>query len=115
MDRPLKSTIDGTLEPLSDEEFAAWSADPGPPPPPARRVLLPLGFRNLFLPAEEVAITAAAQAAPQLRVWLDRLNAASEVDLDDPRTVAGLDALVAAGLITEARRDQIAAGQPPGE
>lgn len=33
--------------------------------------------------------------------------AAQEVDITDPRTIGGLDALVAAGLLTAARRDEL--------
>jgi len=41
--------------------------------------------------------------------WLDLLRASMSVVSDDPRTVAGMQALVSAGLLTNARRDEILA------
>jgi len=102
------------------QAFDAWVAEGGQVEPPATgpaspRLLPPLEFRDRFTPAEEVAITEAAMAAAPLRVWLDRLNAATYVDLDEPRTVEGLTVLESAGLLAPGRREAILASTSPGE
>ena len=95
--------------------MAAWLAagharTPYVPPPPDT-TLEPLAFMDRFTDAELEAIEAAAEpqspTARQLRIWKARMAAARFVDLTNPRTVAGMDALVASGVITAARRDAI--------
>jgi hypothetical protein len=79
------------------------------PMPEGARTLPALAFRDRFTAAEELAITTAAMSQPAIRVFLDRSTAAAEINLDDPRIVAGIDALVAAGLLAPARRAAILA------
>lgn len=78
-----------------------------PVAPEAARILTPLQFRDRFTHAEEVAITAAAAASVDIRVWLDRLAVAQEISLDDARTIAGVGALEAAGLLAAGRAAEI--------
>lgn len=73
------------------------------------RILTVLQFRGRLTEAEELAITSAGQANAAIRVWLDRLAGALEVNLDDPRTVAGLQSLEAAGLLAPGRASEILA------
>ena len=75
-------------------------------PVPAPR-WTPLQFIERFTEAEQIAIVTAAQSSPALRLWYDKAMASQEVVSDDPRTVAGMDALVAAGLISEARKAEV--------
>jgi hypothetical protein len=77
----------------------------GSPRPP--RHMAPLAFRRLFTDAERLAIHTAAQANAAVAVWVMDGAAAQVINLDDPATIAALDALVAAGLLTAARRDAI--------
>ena len=44
-----------------------------------------------------------------LRAWLLRYQVVTEIDVADPRTIAGVDALIAAGLIPSNKRDEILA------
>lgn len=95
---------------------AGWHPDP---PAPIRRIT-PLAFRRRFPPGARGAITlAAAQALaagdPTLQVWLDDLAACRVVDLDDPETRAGLDALVGAGLLTAEQAEAAVADGTPAE
>ena len=69
--------------------------------------MTPLQFMERFTEAEQLAITTAAQSTPSVRMWYDRLIAASEVVQNDPRLQAGMSAMVAAGLLTQARADAI--------
>ena len=68
-----------------------------------------LAFRSRFTDAEKVAIYTAARQAVEVQIWLDDLMAASEVLTDDPRTMGGVQALEAAGMIGAGRAAEILA------
>jgi hypothetical protein len=82
-----------------------------PPDPPVfqrnTRVVTALEFLNRLTPDERTTIRRAARASEGLEDWLDMLRAAQEVNLDDPRTISGLNAMVNAGLLSPKRRDEI--------
>ena len=77
--------------------------------PPAKRSvrLSPLEFKRLFTQNERMAIISSAQNETLIAAWLDLLNVASEVDLQDEDTVAGLHYLEAVGLIAHGRAAEI--------
>ena len=75
--------------------------------------LTSLGFMALFTASEQTAIAAAAIASPALLLWFFQAMGAQSISLSDPRTVAGIAALVGAGLLTAAREAQVLAGAPP--
>ncbi|MBU8545801.1 MULTISPECIES: hypothetical protein [Roseomonadaceae] len=106
---------------LPGPDGAPIAQDPPPPPapPPIRRIGA-LAFRRRLTPARRAAITLAASLAMEggdasIQVWLDDLAASSIVELDDAETVAGIGALLAADLITEAERDALLADGLPTE
>lgn len=77
-----------------------------------------LAFRNRFTQAEKVAIELAAldnpsapmaqrQQSAALRSYLKDLDLAAWVDLTNPDTIAGVQALEATGLLDEGRADDI--------
>ena len=99
---------------------------PVEPPDPTRRVTK-LQFRNLFTAGEKVAIEFASLdnpngtqeerlAAAGLRVFLADVESATpepdgtSIDLDDPRTIAGVNALESYGLIATGRAAEILSG-----
>ena len=100
--------------------------EPEPATPARRLQLSPAEFRNSFSAFEEVAITDFAGGAVEgedaqtatyrkvVGVFFDRLKDPhlTTVDLADPRNLAGLDLLVGVGVLTQARRDEIATGLP---
>lgn len=47
--------------------------------------------------------------AAKLRAWLLRFHVVKDVDLSDPRTIAGVDAMIASGLLSPLRRDLVLA------
>lgn len=79
-------------------------AVPAPAPPPSWPSL---DFMERFTESEQLAIVTATLANPAVKLWYDKAMAAGTVKADDPRTVAGMAALVGAGLITAERHDQI--------
>lgn len=90
------------LGPLCLAEDGTFVDAPEVPPTPVARTLPPLEFMGRFTPAESEALAQAAQSNASILLWMLRLSAAREVDLDDAQTIAGLDALVSAGLLTAA-------------
>jgi hypothetical protein len=98
---------DGTAWAL--QEVPEPVIEPEQPPTPERRTCTPLEFIERFTDAEQLAIVTAAMTEPRLRLWYDKLMAASFVDLDDARLLAGVEALVVAGLITSQRRAEVLA------
>ena len=67
-------------------------------------------FMALFTIAEQTAIVGAAMSNVALSLWYGKMLGADYVDLTDPQTKDGLDALVAAGLLTAAREALVLAG-----
>lgn len=66
-----------------------------------------LEFLDRFTETEQLAVVSATLANAQVKLWYDKLLAASFVDLADPRVEAGLASLVLAGLLTSERKDEI--------
>lgn len=83
----------------------AWEWPNGQPIGPT--VIAPLAFRDRFDQAERVAIRQAEKQDDNLADWMDLVRTAQAIDLEDQRTIAGMQALVDAGLITASRRDEI--------
>lgn len=79
--------------------------------PVAPRVISKLDFARLFTQAEDVAIDASPDV--DVRFLARRLRLADSVNLDHADVAAGLDVLIAKGLIASARKARILAGQPP--
>ena len=78
---------------------------PAPVPQPIT-ILSPRAFLARFTDAETLAIFTAAQSNVSIMIWKDKALA-GDIDLTDPLTAAGLEALVSAGLLTEARKAAI--------
>lgn len=66
-----------------------------------------LEFLDRFTDEELIAIRTAAKTDPAIDAWLYRFEQAQEIDVQDPRTVGGIQALEAAGLIAEGRSTEI--------
>ncbi len=69
--------------------------------------LTKLAFMNRFTMEELAAIYTAAKTEVMVEVFLDKLKLAEHVDITDPQTTAGLQALAASGLLTEARMQEL--------
>ena len=102
----------------SDTEQPGVVFDYSPPiPQPQAAVAPPLPTPREFMDrlsmSRQGEITAAAMQQPALLLWLLRMTGAREVDPAHPETIAGVQALRDAGVLTE----QEAAGllAPAGE
>ena len=73
------------------------------------RILTKLEYMNRLTDAELAGIYTAAKTTVQVEIWLDKFKLASEINLDDPYTVGGLQAMEAAGLIGTGRSMEILA------
>lgn len=81
---------------------------PEPEPVPLHpKKLTSLEFLDLFTEPEQLTIATAAMQSPQVKLWYDRTLAAMFITLADPRTEAGLTALVDAGMLTADRKAEI--------
>jgi hypothetical protein len=78
-------------------------------PTPSVRTLTKLEYMNRFTDAELAGIYTAAKSVIQIEVWLDKFKLAEEINLDDPATIAGVQALEAAGLLPAGRAAEILA------
>jgi hypothetical protein len=93
-------------------EWSATALDWVVPPPPA---LSRLSFRWRYTLAEQVAIEVATETHSDpavratLRVLAASLNEATDIQVDDPRTVAGVEYHAALGLIAAERVAEILA------
>jgi hypothetical protein len=92
----------GQFGPIAD--FVPTPEAPALPPP---TTVTPLQFVERFTDAEQLSIVGATLQNAQVKLWYDKLLAASFVDLADPRLSAGLDSLVAFGLITPERKVEV--------
>jgi len=70
-----------------------------------------LEFLDRFSDQEQLAVVAATMTSAPVKLWYDRLLAASFIDLADPCTEAGIDALIAAGLIDADRKQALLAAE----
>lgn len=82
---------------------AAYAAFAAANPPPRQALMAPLDFVDLFTTAEQAAIVAALPGSAPLFVWYTKMLAASQVDVTAADTIAGVEALATAGLITAPR------------
>ena len=95
------------LVPMTPEQMEAHLNPPSSPAP--LKQFTSLEFLDLFTDEEQLAVATAAMQSAQVKLWYDRTLAASFITLADPRTEAGLNALVTAGLLTAERKAEIVA------
>lgn len=69
-----------------------------------------LAYMERFSDTELAAIYGAAKVSLAVEVWLEKFKLAEFIDLTDPRTLTGLQALEASGLIGHGRAMEIVNG-----
>lgn len=70
-----------------------------------------LDFMDRFTDAELAGVFTAAKSSVSVEVFIEKVKAASHIDLTDPRTISGVQALEVAELISPGRADEILAVQ----
>ena len=96
-----------TVGPLTgDPLFTIDAHAPGwwtPPAPPPVTTIAPLAMMARLTAAEQSALATAAQSNAQVMLWMVKMAQATVIDTTDPLTVAGVQAMEAAGLLATGR------------
>ena len=74
---------------------------------PPKTIFTSLEFLDKFTESEQLAVVEATMTTAAVKLWYDRLLAASFVDLEDSRIPDGLNALVSAGILDASRVAEI--------
>lgn len=80
---------------------------PPPPPPPLPNIITKPAFRFRFTDQEYVGILTAAKTNIEVASWVETFNMTTTIDLDNQRTIAGVQNLVTANLLTQERATEI--------
>jgi hypothetical protein len=80
-----------------------------PEPVVASRIITKLEYMNRFHDDELANLYTAAKGVVQIEVWLEKFKVSEFIDLSDPRTVGGVQALEAAGIVGAGRANEILA------
>lgn len=79
----------------------------GPDPVVASWLITKLAMISRFTSAEYVGILSATKTDVTVQAWYDAFYAASQVNLQDPRTVDGVNFLVSKNLLSQTRANEI--------
>ncbi len=98
---------------IADEDFVEKRypgsyrlVGPEPPPPPTW-VITKVAMISRFTPEEYVGIVSATKTDVEVQAWYDLFQAATKVDLQDQRTISGINSLSTKNLITQERAKEI--------
>lgn len=81
---------------------------PAPPaPPPPSPIITKIAMLTRLTDAEYVGILMAAKTDVEVEAWKTKFDAAGTINLEDSRTLAGINLLVTKNLLTQARADAI--------
>jgi hypothetical protein len=94
----------GSTQAAVDAAYAAFLAAN---PAPQQTLYAPTDFIDLFTAAEQALIVAALPGNAPLFIWYSKMLAAPQIDVTSSDTVTAVNALAAAGLITQARAAEI--------
>lgn len=110
-DPETEMVIEDAPEQVEGQWRQTWQIVPLPPKPYPQ--FTPLQLLDLFTEPEQLAVVGATMSVPAVKLWYDRLIAATFVTHEDPRTESGLQALVDAELLTPQRKSEIVAAMQP--
>lgn len=72
-----------------------------------KRVITKLEYMNKFTDVELATIYTLAKTNVGIEIWLEKFKLASDINLDDVRTIGGVTALEQAGIIGPGRAQEI--------
>lgn len=96
--------LDGAISGFDVVNEVVIAIEPTPAAPLSKTKFTSLEWLDRFTQQEQLAVVAASMTSSQVKLVYDRMLAASYVDINDPRTEAGIDALIAANLIAANRK-----------
>lgn len=96
----------GAMTDVGSVRAFTWSIDVAVAAP---RRLTNKGFSDRFTDTEMQAILAAAEANAALKTWWEKFKIARDINLDDPATQSGMQALEIAGLLATGRAAEVLA------
>jgi hypothetical protein len=70
-------------------------------------IITKVAFVSRFTSAEYVGVVTAANSDPSVQAWYDLLFIANNIDLEDQRTVDGINFMVSKNLLTAERANEI--------
>jgi len=79
----------------------------GPEPTYPTWVITKVAMISRFTPQEYVGIVGATKTDVEVQAWYDLFQAATQVNLQDQRTIAGIESMVPKNLLTQARATEI--------
>lgn len=81
--------------------------EPAPPTPYLPPIITKLAFRYRLTDPEYVGILGAAKTDVEVAAWVETFNMVSQINLEDSRTVSGLEMMVTKSLLTEERKTEV--------
>lgn len=110
-DVPENSAITASqLTKLALETEYVWNKDSRSFEPRTNsRTITKLDYMNRFTDVELATIYTIAKTNVAVEIWLEKFKLATEINLDDPRTIGGVNALEQYGLIGVGRAMEILA------
>ena len=96
--------VNGVMDCNDEEDFSETQP---PEKPILRTQFTSLEFLDRFTEDEQLTVVEATMQSAAVKLWYDRLLAAMFIDLTDPRTELGIDALIAGGLIAADRKAEL--------
>lgn len=72
-------------------------------------IISKVDYMNRYTDAELAGIFTISKTNIAVEVWLKKFDAARDIDLNDPRTIAGVQAIEASGLLAAGRAAEILA------
>jgi hypothetical protein len=88
-------------------ENGVFSPPVPPPAPVLPNIITKVAFRFRLTDAEYVGVLNAAKTDVEVAAWVETFNMVTQVNLDSQRTIDGVAVLVAKGLLTEVRGQEI--------
>jgi hypothetical protein len=92
------------------DDLFGWKYENGifiPVPPPPTWVITKVAMISRFTPQEYVGIVGATKTDVEVQAWYDLFQAATQINLQDQRTIAGIESMVPKNLLTQARATEI--------
>lgn len=84
-------------------QYRLVGPEPPPPPAPPTWVITKVAMISRFTPQEYVGIVGATKTDVEVQAWYDLFQAATIVNLQDQRTIAGIESFVTKNLLTQPR------------